>query len=166
MHSVNTLHNWFHKKRKNVEECSQESIQAHPEARSSTDTGMLQDTKPATAAAAHISKAQKSTTAERIMSTGDEVEHTVQMQDDTQIHIAQECIFSKKSIAQHRAKITCATCHAARNRGSRMRVCIRCGRMHCAQCKPPETKCEAKEGTKLGTDVQKGHGGHRTTTQK
>ena len=62
---------------------------------------------------------------------------------------------AKREIAQHRAKITCATCHAARNRGSRMRVCIRCGRMHCAQCKPPETKCEAKEGTKLGTDVQK-----------
>ena len=30
VHSVNTLHNWFHKKRKNVEECSQESITSTP----------------------------------------------------------------------------------------------------------------------------------------
>ena len=25
-----------------------------------------------------------------------------------------------------------------------MRVCERCGRLHCAQCKPPETHCEAE----------------------
>ena len=153
--STNTLHNWFQKKQKHPEESSQESIQAHPEARSSNDTDMMQVIEPMTTDAEHINKAQKIMADEHTMSMGVDVEHTEPMQIDTQEHSAQECIFSKKTIAQHRANITCATCHAARNRGSRMRVCARCGRMHCAQCKPPETKCEAKERAKQGTDEQK-----------
>ena len=116
---------------------------------------MMQVIEPRTTDAEHINKAQKIMADQHTMSMGDDVEHTEPMQIHTQEHSAQECIFSKKTIAQHRANITCATCHAARNRGSRMRVCARCGRMHCAQCKPPETKCEAKERTKQGTDEQK-----------
>ena len=152
--STNTLHNWFQKKQKHLEESSQESIQAHPEARSSNDIDLTQVIAPMTTNAEHIDKAQKIMADEHTMSMGAVEEHSEPMQIDTQEHSAQACIFSKKTIAQHRANITCATCHAARNRGSRMRVCATYGRMHCAQCKPPETKCEAIERTKQGTDEQ------------
>ena len=63
----------------------------------------------------------------------------------------------QKTIAQHKANIMCATCHAAGNRGSRMRVCERCGRMLCAQCKPPETQCGAKGRVIRSIEEQTGH---------
>ena len=72
----------------------------------------------------------------------DDNPHTEQVDIDE--HHEWDCIFSKKTVAQWKPNIKCSTCHAGRNRGSRMRVCERCGRMHCAQCKPPETPCEAE----------------------
>ena len=121
---------------------------AHPEARSSTDFDMTQIFEPTTTADGHLDKARKTSEADCNMSKSDFDAHTKHMQID---------IFSKKTIATHKAKIVCATCHAARNRGSRMRVFERCGRMHCAQCKPPETQCGAKGRAICSTEEQTGH---------
>ena len=39
---MNTLHNWFLPKQQHSDDRSQESICIHPEARSSTDTDLMQ----------------------------------------------------------------------------------------------------------------------------
>ena len=57
--NVNTLHNWFHAKLKHAEECTQKSILAHPEARSSTDIDMTQTFEPTTTADGHLDKVRK-----------------------------------------------------------------------------------------------------------
>ena len=126
--SVNTLQNWLQTKQKHAEECSQESIRAHPEARSSTDIDMTQTFETTTTADGHLDKARKTSEAGCNMSKGDDDTHTEHLQIDTQEDRTLECIFSKKTIAQHKENVTCAACHARRNRGSRMRVCERCGK--------------------------------------
>ena len=60
----------------------------------------------------------------------DDNPHTEQVHIDE--HHEWDCIFSKKTVAQWKPNIKCSTCHAGKNRGSRMRVCERCGRMYCA----------------------------------
>ena len=67
---------------------------------------------------------------------------TEHMQINEQVNHEWDCIFSKKTKAQWKPNIKCSTCHAGKNRGSRMRVCERCGRLHCAQSKPPGNKAD------------------------
>ena len=102
---------------------------------------------PATAEETHNDEAQTHTedTHTTPEDAGDN-QHTEQMQLDEQVDHEWDCIFSKKTTAQWESNTKCSTCHADRDRGSRMRVCERCGRLHCAARNANHQERRAKRG--------------------
>ena len=119
---MNTLHNWFLPKQQHSDERSQESTCIHPEARSNTDTDLMQIDGPTTAEETHSDKAQTHTEDTHTKPEDDDNPHMMQMQIDGQGDHQWDSIFFIKTIAQWKPNFKCSTCHAGRNRGSRMRV--------------------------------------------
>ena len=88
---------WFLPKQKHSDDRSKEIICIHPEARSSTDTDLMQIDGPSTAEETHSDKAQMHTVDTHTMPEDDDNPHTAQMQTDEQGDLKWDCLFSKKT---------------------------------------------------------------------